>query len=114
MEKVKSVFVVCLVLALFLGQPSAIGMKPCFKRCYFRCVIDPRRSAAECCAKCMKHCAPPSSDSLKDAQYSCILGCAYPSCIAFSSKDEPREEKVAGLVDSCSERCTKHHGEPAI
>ncbi|KAI6671936.1 hypothetical protein NL676_006821 [Syzygium grande] len=107
MDKVKSVFVVCLVLGLFLGQSRA-KFEGCYVKCFIPCVITPGKSLTSCAFKCLKDCLLPPSDSLMDTQYFCTLGCASSSCINLSSKDNPGEKRVAGCVDSCSERCATH------
>ncbi|XP_030464623.1 thionin-like protein 2 [Syzygium oleosum] len=107
MDKVKSVFVVCLVLGLFLGQSRA-KFQDCYKNCLIVCAITPGKSLPLCALKCLKDCIIPFSDSLRDPQYFCQLGCASYLCTNLSSKDDPGEKRVAGCVDSCSERCATH------
>ncbi|KAL3721033.1 hypothetical protein ACJRO7_005796 [Eucalyptus globulus] len=109
MGKVKSVFMVCIVLGLFLGQSGA-NFQDCYPACFILCAITPGRTLFSCSVECLKDCIIPPSDSLslRDTMYFCKLGCASSLCTNLSTKDNPREKRVAGCVNSCSKTCTDH------
>ncbi|KAI3437255.1 uncharacterized protein J3R85_005708 [Psidium guajava] len=107
MDKVKSAAVVCLVLGLFLGLSRA-SFEDCYMSCFILCAITPGNSLFSCSVKCLQDCIVPPSDSPRDTQYFCKLGCASSLCTNLSSKDNPGEKRVAGCVDSCSKTCANH------
>ncbi|XP_030464622.1 thionin-like protein 2 [Syzygium oleosum] len=107
MGEVKSAFVVCLVLGLFLGQSRA-NFEDCYKGCFILCAITPGQTLFSCSFKCLKDCISPPSNNLRVTHYFCKLGCASSLCTNLSSKDNPGEKRVAGCVGSCSETCTHH------
>ncbi|KAF8027530.1 hypothetical protein BT93_E0435 [Corymbia citriodora subsp. variegata] len=107
MGKAKTLFMVCLVLGLFLGQSGA-NFEDCYKVCFLLCAITPGHTLFSCSVECLKDCITPPSDSLRDTRYFCKLGCASTLCTNLSSKDNPGEKRVAGCVGSCSKTCTDH------
>ncbi|KDP37195.1 hypothetical protein JCGZ_06251 [Jatropha curcas] len=113
-RRVGSLMVVSImVLGLVLGQPTEASFGDCYKVCFLLCVITPGNSLVGCGGKCLKDCIFPSSiNSLTEKQqthYFCNFGCASSFCSNISSKHDPREEKVASCVNSCSSRCSKNY-----
>ncbi|CAI0422628.1 unnamed protein product [Linum tenue] len=109
-----------------VGQSTAASFTICYRNCFLLCAIT-GNSLGSCAGDCLKDCLlqPPSSLPPKPSSvskmgeemkkpashrqnlYFCKLGCAFSLCSNFSSRaTDPREEKVAACVDSCSTKCT--------